>query len=839
MITIMRENLLGLSEALKIHPLVLLCVPAVLIAAGILVIRLVLKKNKTQDEADTEALLIRELEAHPGKAALLRVLKLNSGTGLFAAFLAALTHGSLRETFLQWISGEGEEKALRALAFSCRGERFSGKDAFFLLKNHESFIRELTGEMEWGPRYFAYRVLLGDSGDRGERSLEDGFSDSHPLIRRILAEGVTFKDREKTYLLLWKALSGDPVYEVRESAKKRILKDFADLYRPQERSVSVLEKRHLLEHLDPSSPEDRTSAMEALEKEGPELRYPAAVFLEKCGVLDELLNKTTLNDPGALERTAALLGRAMEVHVSGFLEGLNGTGGTSQAGARLLVAARLLSRPPGGGSPGGGGPRGGAENVTRLCREVFAFFAGRKMENSLREIYATTLELAASRGNREALDMVKHELLRRGKEKDFLELLLPRLSSEAGDIFLPPLFLFVRETGFPAGEELVDALCRFSPDLLLPSIFEILNDPSALSCFAGEAALRVLGRLKLPYCLSKILESLPSLPPETRKEFSPLLAEYPAKLFEEKVSELLGGPDSHIRASLLAVLPAAQNMSFMKDVRSSLKDPDPDVRIAAVRALLEYGELRLLNQETSMLRDPIERVRIATADVIARSGNQAAMEILQAVIDDPNETETVKLSVIAGLGASSSPGGLSILAGLLEAGGDFQHETKAALIKRNSKKDIVQLVEIFKDASGDLRGKLIPVFKDQGKDAEAAILELLAEGVATVTPYLARMLEETGCIEETVRRLSHRDVRVRREAARKLSLMGSLPAFRGLVMAAKDPDQEVRVSVVRALEKLKTAEGREILESLKDDPDNRIRKYTHWAIERLDSLAME
>jgi len=72
-----------------------------------------------------------------------------------------------------------------------------------------------------------------------------------------------------------------------------------------------------------------------------------------------------------------------------------------------------------------------------------------------------------------------------------------------------------------------------------------------------------------------------------------------------------------------------------------------------------------------------------------------------------------------------------------------------------------------------------------------------------------------------------------------LSLMDTLPAFRGLVLAAKDPDQDVRVCVVKALEKLKTPDGREILEKLKEDPDNRIRKYTHWALERLDSLKME
>jgi HEAT repeat protein len=58
-------------------------------------------------------------------------------------------------------------------------------------------------------------------------------------------------------------------------------------------------------------------------------------------------------------------------------------------------------------------------------------------------------------------------------------------------------------------------------------------------------------------------------------------------------------------------------------------------------------------------------------------------------------------------------------------------------------------------------------------------------------------------------------------------------------MAARDPDQEVRVLVVKALEKLNTPQGRDILERLKEDPDKRIRKYTHWALERLDSLAMD
>jgi len=52
-------------------------------------------------------------------------------------------------------------------------------------------------------------------------------------------------------------------------------------------------------------------------------------------------------------------------------------------------------------------------------------------------------------------------------------------------------------------------------------------------------------------------------------------------------------------------------------------------------------------------------------------------------------------------------------------------------------------------------------------------------------------------------------------------------------MASRDPDQEVRINVVRALERLETKEGKAILKALNEDPDAKIRKYTHWALERL------
>jgi hypothetical protein len=175
----------------------------------------------------------------------------------------------------------------------------------------------------------------------------------------------------------------------------------------------------------------------------------------------------------------------------------------------------------------------------------------------------------------------------------------------------------------------------------------------------------------------------------------------------------------------------------------------------------------------------------------------------------------------------------------LDSNNEFSEYAEKALMMRTSKRDITQLIEIFKDAEPQLREKLIPVFKGQGRKAEPWILEILKDEVTSFKPYLVKILEETGYVDEVKRRLSNRNAEVRREAAVLLSLFDTLPAFRGLVIAAKDPDQEVRVCVVKALEKLKTSHGQEILEKLKSDPDSRIRKYTFWALERLDSLKME
>lgn len=764
----------------------------------------------------------------PTRADIRRVLLYCPGTAVFKAFIAASGHPQLRKVLRNWMKSQGEEKAIRLIAESCRGEDFDPALGKSLLEKNtaldvNTLLRELTGEPEWFTRYFAYRILLLDKETLTERTLEDGIMDPHPLIRKILTENFS-GNREKTWSILWDKLIHDPVFEVREVARKRIAKEFMDLYNLKDKHLNAEETFRVLELLDPECQEDRTYAMSILQSENKESRYPAAVFLEKCGVLASILSKNTLDDPGNTERSARLLQEALEVNVSGFLRDY-----PAGDGAPLLVAARILN------------VKGGThEHVSTLEKKVFGFFNGKKIEPATREIYTKTLEAVNAKGSIRSYEILAEELSRREDDKSFLELILPNIPIKAETIFAPILFRFLKNTGFPAREELVKILGHFNPDTVLPDTYKILNGPRSENPHEVRiSALKILGHLHRPSCLQRILESLPTLKPEELEQFASIFADFPQEMFEDKTRILLASPDARIRAALISILPITKNETFIKEVRASLKDVDPDVRVAAIKALLGFGEIKLLNQETSMLRDPVERVRSTTAEVIARHGNTDALEILKNIMTDPTETDVVKISVITGLGQAKNAEGISVLVFILDSVIPLREHAEKALANRTSKRDIINLIEIFKDTEPQLREKLIPVFKLQGRKAEREILEILKDEVASIKPYLVRILEETGYVDEAKRRLSNRSVEVRREAAILLSLLDTLPAFRGLVMAAKDPDQEVRVCVVKALEKLKSPHGRDMLEKLKEDPDNRIRKYTHWALERLDSLAME
>jgi HEAT repeat protein len=130
------------------------------------------------------------------------------------------------------------------------------------------------------------------------------------------------------------------------------------------------------------------------------------------------------------------------------------------------------------------------------------------------------------------------------------------------------------------------------------------------------------------------------------------------------------------------------------------------------------------------------------------------------------------------------------------------------------------------------RALLIDMIRAMGDSAESVLGSFLFDTANPLRETAVEVLERIGTIDAHIRHLANRDASVRREAASFLYRVGTLNAFRGLIQSARDPDEDVRACVVKALDSLDSDRGKSILEELRNDPRRRIRTYTNWALER-------
>jgi HEAT repeat protein len=758
---------------------------------------------------------LQTLKEKPKEKNVKRILKYIPEQGLFSCFLAALIKPKLTELLLNYL---GEEPgSIRKLPLSSSGEPFDGKSAILIFKNRMDEIREMAGDPEWPVRYFAIKLLLAEGSERSKRGILEAFEDPHPLVRKSVIEECIIDDRVKIYDLLKIHLLDDPSFEVRESAYKRINRDFNDIHRVEYSSLTPVQALHALEFLDTENEKDIDAALNFLDGDDLELRFPSAIFLQKAGILGSMLGKISFKDTVEMERTIKLLSNAAAVKTTGFLKK------TETTSAALYTALTILH--------------------TTGEKKYISVYAERVFQNS-EEMEETTWETAVTcireRGNESAIKILLKELLKVKYIDNKADFILKNIPVYADHICIDILMELLIDDKFNARVPLINTISLMPEDIVIPEIFKILQ--AGRSVFSHKiriSALQILGKYKLPYCIQPIIEQLPTLPVEEAKKFSALLTDFAGEIFNERILKLLKQPDGKVRAAVIASLPGTMKKDFIKPIKEALSDADPDVRIASIWALADYEETKILNQSFNMLRDPVERVRIAAAETLGIFANPDKLSNFSDLFRDENEVSDVKKSAISGLGKSDQNKAVDILIEQIDENEELEAYAINALSKKPSKKALTRLIENMKDASPVLRDKIMEIFKKMGESGEEALKKLLAEDIASLKDSITDILESTGYVEHVIRKLSHRDPRIRRSAAEFLAILGTKSAFRGIVLAARDPDQDVRVNVTRALEKLSSKSGEEILESLKNDPDKRVRKFTMWAMARTKAKRIE
>lgn len=765
-------------------------------------------------------LWLTELKKKRNRKLYRRVLHYYPDRGLFTCFLIALEKNSYAPLLNEWLDSSEEFLITRRIALSGVGEDFSGEKALGFFSDKLPQIREMTGDPEWASRYFAIKILLYDNEDQSVRAIWESIRDPHPLIRKTISTEFKADNRDKFYNELYRLYLSDPVLEVRAAAKERINSDFTDIYNINIDNLNTPEALHALEHLSAFSKADEDTALRFLDNDNLELRFAAARFLEERGALNRLMEQADLGDREDLARIEKLLKKSCEVHVTSFLE----IATKSSSPGTYYIAVDILSE------------TGDVSLIDPVCNKIFSL-----PQNTSEHIdlYDRALKCISLRGSDQSLIRLRELLKKNRRDKHYASKILSAIPPRGAAFFVPTLIDFLTDASFESRNELREAINRMPSDLYIQKMLQIIKSGRGkYPHVVRKDALKILVQLKQSFCLQTILENLPILPHDEARELAKLLTEYDRNEFDKLTGILFEADDAAVRASIISCLPAVEGKKFLKNIKDSLGDADPDVRIASIWALVDFGETKTVSQAVAMLRDPVERVRMEVALAIAETGSENALTELKNILSDENEVESVKIPAIRGLGFSKHLLSVDILTDLLIQTDDFDEAAIIALAGKSNKKEISKMIEYFKDGSPELRDKLTLVFSRMREAGEKMMIELLKEDITALKPFICEVLESTGFIESQIRFLKHRDPSIRREAARELSYIGTPSAFRGIVLAARDSDEEVRVAVTKALEKLNNDEGTEILRSLQNDPDRKVRKYTAWALERLESRKM-
>jgi HEAT repeat protein len=785
------------------------------------------RENRTQFllTLGVDKLLLQRLMSRKSKRDFLKALYWIPQSSLFYCLQISLEKPRFAPYLIKSLSEHGDAFVMHKIAALGNGADFNGARAARLLQPWLADIRDMASEPDWVLRFFAFKILLYDPEVSEPRALWEAFTDPHPLIRKIVIREFKAGESRRLYEKLITRVLEDPIFEVRQAAWERIQQEFASFFSLELSALKESEIYHILELLREGSKEDENLALYYLESANLELRYMAASYLSQSHVLDRLCHDVDLGDKLIFERNFRLLKKASEVNIDSFLSYVV----LSDNPATLLICAKILIF------------QGKRSLITTLARKVFALYREYHDEKqALFELYHTTLACISRRGNEEALYLLDRELHKRKHQEQLIGFILDALPERGEEIFLNSLFPLFVSTDFPCRKPLRNALRRMPQSNVLPLVFEIIKSPREF--FPHQIrieAVKLLGEMGLPFCFQAVLENISVLPLEEAREYAALLAMYSKDVFKRKTEELLQSVDVKIRAGLIHLFPALKDKEYLPYIREALQDAEPDVRIAGIWALLGMGEDSSSGEVLNLLRDPVSRVREQAALALGEYGNSFTLQQISRILDDEHEVLTVKKAAILGLKKSTLLDAVDILVEQLENTEQLITPILEALVIKTKKQEIRQIIFHFKAACPRLREKLSTCFKLKKEHGEEQLLELFYEEHALLTPYLADIFESTGYIEKRIRQLTHRDARVRSEAASFLSALGTPTAFRGVILAARDPDKEVRVKVVKALEKLETEEGKTILQSLRNDPDKRIRKYTEWALERIKTKSYE
>jgi HEAT repeat protein len=756
-----------------------------------------------------------------------RLLTFSPDRALFPIFLAACRRKKIAAELENWLEGAGELFVLRRLALGSEGIDFDGAAAARLFSSRIEEVRTLADDTDFRARLFALRILVRLEDERSRELAFAALSDGHPDVRRTAALLVPMpppeqpkaeKERERLRKTLLGMITDDPSYEVRSTVAVRLFSLFPDTRLPGAKELEPVAAIRIAEQLHPEKSEDQELAFRFLLSKDPELSLIAARFLDNCGSFAKLFAAADHGDREGMKRIETILRKGMQSHCCHYLRIL-GQADFLQPGP-LLIASRILL------------PEGDKKLVTALLERALSLPDEVKKRSDGREILLNALKAAAARGNEDARRFLGHTLEQNARDAELQKAVIENLPADGAEELIEPLFSLLTDPGYPEEELLISYISGLPAEMSVHHLVDLVRAGRTISLVARKRAVRILLRRGEFAGIQRMLEELPLLDMEEAAECGRWLEQFIPSGLEERIARIFAGHDALLRARLIAALPPALRLRFRKTIKEAVTDREQEVRIAAAHVLFQEasGKTGDGSLPLDLLHDPVPLVRETVARLAGehRSGYAALKELIM----DPNEVESVKEAALCGIAEAGGLQSAQFLLEVMEKELELEEEIIAAAGSLTEGEEFAPFLARMETAPDQLRKRITAALIRAGKHAEDSLLSLLDQP-EPVRSQAASALEEIGTVDRTMRKLGSRNAGERLAAAELLSRIGTVNAFRGIVLSVKDPSEPVRVEAARAVQKLKDERGTAILEQLEKDPVPRVRRYARWARERL------
>ncbi|MEM5948172.1 HEAT repeat domain-containing protein [Spirochaetia bacterium 38H-sp] len=728
-------------------------------------------------------------------------------TSMYACFYYALKNPKMIEHLFSH-PDYSDIEIMRFIALTWDRTPFDTKKAFYLLQDRINLITELTADQQSQCRLFASSILVNSPEERITRLLLQMVEDPDYNVRKIIISNLPSNIlKEKIESIL----AEDPSCEVREEAWKKLTKEEREAF--LDKNITDQHALHILRLLNPTDKNHQEFALRCLKSPNEELAFYAAHFLCKQpgSILDYIFIKADSRDRDGFKEAETILTKAAGYQATAFLNSVARIENTDT----ILLALKILRE------------KGEKKHILTITRKLIAASVWEKNPRTYRELIKTIL----ARRDEISLLHIKKFLKSNKNNHQLINATLELLDKNTVNLVSDLLSELFLDPKYKKRKKLEELLSMEEKSILLPLLLETIEDKGK-PLILKKSAIRVLALQKLPYCIGLLLEELPTLSQEEAVELTNILSQYPEEAIAPEIETYINTYDARMVSTLIAALPVEYKKKYNKKIEEKMSSPDPMVRIAAAYSIAEIADNKQLQNMETLLHDPDIAVRANVARILAERGNKKIYNKLSQILQSDDEFSEVKHSILEGLGKSNNPDKIPLLMDITESTPELEKYITRTLTNRMSPECIKALAEELKNRKERTREVIKQAFKAQGELAENNLLELLKQDIGGIKPIINQLLEDTGLIDIYINRLNNRNNDIRKEAAKLLSKIGTEHALRGLVLAAADPEEDIRIITIKAIAGLEGKNGKDILDRLLSDPNKKVRKYTRWALER-------